>query len=350
MEQKNVNRANHEAILETYMHSHSALPFVFSPNSRFIYNSSTDPYYNLALEEWFMKNCDDDVFILWQNRPTVVIGRYQNAYAEVNVPFAEKNGIFVVRRMSGGGAVYHDLGNVNFTFIVKDEGGGIDFFRFLKPIKEALASLGVETRISGRNDLLMDGKKISGSAQCRKFGKVLHHGTLLVDVNVDALSSVLNVSSEKLVSKGISSVRSRVTNIKDVYPEIDVHSIIYALTERFSGREIMLDEREKSEVELLAKEKYSSWDYVYGNSKTLSKTVRERFDGGSIEFSFDAANGIIDDVKIGGDFFADGEVSSIENALIGCRLSINDLVSALENAECKIHGIQPTEIARTLLK
>ncbi len=317
---------------------------------RFIYNSSTDPFYNLALEEWLMKNCDEDVFILWQNRPTVVIGRYQNAYAEVNIPYAEKNGISVVRRMSGGGAVFHDLGNLNFTFIVKDEGDGIDFVRFLTPIKKALASLGIVTEISGRNDLLMNGKKISGSAQCRKYGKVLHHGTLLVDVDVETLSSVLNVSAEKLSSKGISSVRSRVTNIKDVYPHVNVSVIIDALTEQLWGRRLELTEREKSEIALLADEKYSSWEYVYGSSKALSKTVSERFDGGSIELSFDSENGVIEDIKISGDFFADGEISLIAEALIGCRLYLNDLISAIENAECKIHGITSAQIADTLLK
>ncbi len=317
---------------------------------RFIYNESTDPNYNLALEEWLMKNCEDDIFILWQNRPTVVIGRYQNAYAEVNVAFAEKNGISVVRRMSGGGAVFHDLGNLNFTFIVKDDGDGIDFVRFLTPIKEALASIGIETEISGRNDLLMGEKKISGSAQCRKYGKVLHHGTLLIDVDSEALSSVLNVSSEKLVSKGINSVRSRVTNIKDVYPDVDVKVIIDALSERFSGRTLEVTERDKSEVELLSKEKYSTWDYVYGSSKSLSKTVKQRYDGGSIELSFDSENGVITDIKISGDFFADGEISLIEKALIGCRLYLTDLITALENSECKIHGITSAEIAETLLK
>ncbi len=317
---------------------------------RFINNTSTDPNYNLALEEWLMKNCDDDVFILWQNSPTVVIGRYQNAYAEVNIPFAEKNGISVVRRISGGGAVYHDLGNLNFTFIIKDEGDGIDFVRFLTPIKEALASLGIETEISGRNDLLMNGKKISGSAQCRKFGKVLHHGTLLIDVDADMLSNVLNVSAEKLSSKGISSVRSRITNIKDVYPEIEINAIKEALTERLCGVRLELTESEIAEVMVLADEKYSSWEYVFGNSKALSKTVTKRFDGGSIEISFDAENGIIKDINIRGDFFADGEISMLEESLIGCRLFLGDLISALEKADCSIHGIAPKQIAEALLE
>ncbi len=317
---------------------------------RFIYNSSTDPFYNLALEEWLMKNCDEDVFILWRNSPTVVIGRYQNAYAEVNIPFAEKNGISVVRRMSGGGAVYHDFGNLNFTFIVKDEGEGIDFARFLTPIKEALATIGIETEISGRNDLLMGGKKISGSAQCRKYGKVLHHGTLLIDVDSETLSSVLNVSSEKLVSKGINSVRSRVTNIKDVYPDVNVSVIIDTLTDKLWGRRLELTEKDKSEIKFLADDKYSSWEYVYGSSKALSKTVSARFDGGSIQISFDSENGVIKDARINGDFFADGEIALIEKALIGCRLYLNDLISAIDNAECKILGITSSEIAETILK
>lgn len=316
----------------------------------FIYNASTDPFYNLALEEWVMKNCDEDVFILWQNAPTVVIGRYQNAYAEVNIPYAEENGISVVRRMSGGGAVYHDLGNVNFTFIVKDEGEGIDFVRFLKPIKEVLASLGIETVISGRNDLLMGGKKISGSAQCRKYGKVLHHGTLLVDTDPETLSKVLNVNPEKLVSKGINSVKSRVTNIKDVYPEISVRVVMNALAQMFCSRNINLSDSDKKEISLLADDKYSSWNYVFGSSKALSKRVKNRFSGGSIELSFDSENGVVKDARISGDFFCDGEIAVIENALRGCRLDLNEIISALDNSESKIHGISSREIAETILK
>ncbi len=317
---------------------------------RLLHNSSTDPFYNLALEEWLMKNCDEDVFVLWQNSPTVVIGRYQNAYAEVNIPYAEKNGISVVRRMSGGGAVYHDSGNLNFTFIVKDDGNGIDFARFLAPIKDALATLGIETEISGRNDLLMGGRKISGSAQCRKYGKVLHHGTLLVNVDADVLSSVLNVNAEKLTSKGISSVRSRVTNIKDVYPDVSVSMIDCILTDKLWGKRLELTDKDKSEIKLLADEKYSSWEYVYGSSKALSKTVSARFDGGSIQISFDSENGVIKDARINGDFFADGEIALLEEALNGCRLSLNDLIAVIDNTSCKIHGITSAEIAETILK
>ncbi|MBE6581946.1 MAG: lipoate--protein ligase [Ruminococcaceae bacterium] len=323
---------------------------VWTSQHRLLHNSSTDPFYNLALEEWLMKNCDEDVIVLWQNSPTVVIGRYQNAYAEVNIPYAEKNGISVVRRMSGGGAVYHDSGNLNFTFIVNDDGNGIDFARFLAPIKEALASLGIETEISGRNDLLMGGKKISGSAQCRKYGKVLHHGTLLVDVDADVLSSVLNVNAEKLTSKGISSVRSRVTNIKDVYPDVTVSMIDCILTDKLWGRRLELTDKDKSEIKLLADEKYSSWEYVYGSSKALSKTVSARFDGGSIQISFDSENGVIKDARINGDFFADGEIALLEEALNGCRLSLNDLIAVIDNTGCKIHGITSSEIAETILK
>ncbi len=318
--------------------------------ARIIFNDSTDPYYNLALEEWLMMNCDEDVFILWQNRPTVVIGRYQNAYAEVNIPYAEKNGISVVRRMSGGGAVYHDGGNLNFTFIIKDDGKGIDFKRFLSPIKNALSDLGIETEFSGRNDLLLNGRKISGSAQCSKYGKILHHGTLLVDVDTEVLSSVLTVSSEKLVSKGINSVRSRVTNIKDICPEVDINLLKRALRERISGEEMILTDEEKLEVEQLAFEKYSSWDYIYGRSKALSKSVKEHFDAGNIEISFESENGVVKDIKITGDFFAEGELSSLENTLIGIRLGVKELTNAINAAGCKIHGISSSQLAEAILK
>ncbi len=316
---------------------------------KIINNQSTDPFFNLALEEWLMKSREEEVFILWQNRPTVVIGRYQNAFAEVNLRYAAEKGINVVRRMSGGGAVYHDLGNINFTFIVKEDGGGIDFRRFLSPVTSALLTLGIEADISGRNDLLLNGKKISGSAQCRKYGKLLHHGTLLFDCDLETMSSVLTVSADKLESKGIPSVKSRVTSIKEQFPTLSVQTVKDALAAAFECEELVLTEEEIAEVKALS-EKYSSWDYVYGNSKKLLKSASGRFGGGRLDISLSSENGIITDITLEGDFFADGDTDEMIRALLNVRLDPNELIKALDSCSCKLLGISSDDIARLILK
>ena len=175
-----------------------------------------NPYRNLATEEYLFETSDDDVMILWQNDPTVVIGKNQNAFAEINTDFTEKKGILIARRISGGGAVYHDLGNVNYTFISTKSKNEIDFKTFTLPIIEALAHLGISAELTGRNDIEVCGKKISGNAQHVKENKVLHHGTLLFNSDLGVLSSALNVDEEKIKTKAIKSARSRVINIIDL--------------------------------------------------------------------------------------------------------------------------------------
>jgi lipoate-protein ligase A len=184
-----------------------------------IINESVNPYYNLALEEYLLKETDpgDDLFMLWQNRPAIIVGRNQNTWDEINLDFVRKNNIAVVRRMTGGGAVYHDLGNLNFTFIARDrkESSAIlDFARFARPVVDALRELGVPAEFSGRNDIVVDGAKVSGNAQYRYKDLVLHHGTLLFDSRIEDMVQALNVSKDKIASKGVASVRSRVASQK----------------------------------------------------------------------------------------------------------------------------------------
>ena len=176
---------------------------------------STCPYLNLAIEEYMFKHSQDEVFILWQNEPTVVIGKNQNAFAEINMDYLREKNIKIARRITGGGAVFHDLGNVNYTYISKSK-VGINFEYYSKPIIETLRDMGVCVHLSGRNDLLTeDGRKISGSAEYTANGRTLHHGTLLFDAHLDTLSSVLNVDPEKLRANAVKSTRSRVANIKE---------------------------------------------------------------------------------------------------------------------------------------
>ena len=180
---------------------------------------SKDPYLNLAIEEYLFRNTTDDIFMLWQNEPTVVIGKNQNVYAEINREYTKEHNIKIARRITGGGAVYHDLGNVNYTFISSRNKEGIDFKYFTAPIIDALKAIGVNAELSGRNDITVNCKKISGNAQYSTDTRTLHHGTLLFDSDLSVLSSALNVDEEKIRSKAISSTRSRVINIKDLILE-----------------------------------------------------------------------------------------------------------------------------------
>ena len=236
-----------------------------------IENRDHRPQHNLALEEYLCRmaareGCE--FFMLWQNEPSIIVGRFQNTLEEINADFVRERGIHVVRRNSGGGAVYHDLGNINYSFVMADREGEFNFAFFTEPIIRALRSLGANAELSGRNDIAIDGKKVSGGAQYRRGGILLHHGTLLFDSDLDVLSQALKVSQEKFRSKGVKSVRARVGNIRPFLPQADSVTDFIALLEgRIEGltpRELTPDDR--TEVETLMKEKYATWDWNYGKS------------------------------------------------------------------------------------
>jgi lipoate-protein ligase A len=193
----------------------------------YIINNSIDPWFNLALEEVLMKDksINDDIVMLWQNDNSVIIGKHQNTIEEVNQQFADSNSIKIARRTTGGGAVYHDLGNLNYTFITKyTNKEEVDFKKFAVPVVKALQSLGLNPELSGRNDILLDGKKISGTALACIGDRFMFHGTLLFDINIDTASKVLTVKADKIESKGIKSVKSRMTNIKPYLPDLTINS------------------------------------------------------------------------------------------------------------------------------
>ena len=309
-----------------------------------VVNSSNDPYFNLALEEWLMQNSDDDVFMLWQNSPSVILGLSQNAFAEVNIPYAEELGIKIARRITGGGAVYHDLNNINFSFIVSEDNVKIDFLRFLEPVVAVLNELGVNAVVNGRNDIEADGLKISGNAQCHKYGKILHHGTLLYSFDEEVLSSVLYVDEDKIKSKGIKSVRARVGRIKDM-TDVSIDELISRIGSAFVCEEWVLNEKQLEEVRNLANSKFSSWDHIFGSSKSYEKKTKRRFDGGTVQVEYNCQGGIIDQVHISGDFFSVGDPADIEKALIGCRLIKDEIEKALENSGCIVHGISPRDLS-----
>jgi len=293
---------------------------------------STDPYYNLAAEEYLLHNVEsDDFFMLWQNAATVVIGRHQNAVEEVNVKRAEELGIKIVRRNSGGGAVYHDLGNLNFSFITAwDPEKGADLDIFLDPVIRGLRSIGVNAERRGRNDLVAGGKKISGNAQYIHGGRILHHGTILVNSQLSVMPEVLNVQNDKIISKGIKSVRSRVANICESVPgPIDIEAVADALknslfTNGCAGEYSFTDEQ-VTLIKKLAAAKYGTWEWNFASSPDFSCKKSRRFPGGKIEVHLDVKDGFIEKCGITGDFLALTGVEKLENAVTGCRNVKGDL-------------------------
>ena len=290
---------------------------------KYIRLNSTDPYYNLALEEYLLNNSDDDIFMLWQNSPVVVIGRNQNAYAEVNLEYAKENNISVCRRITGGGAVYHDLGNLNYTFITSEsKAKALDYAYFTQPIIDALASLGLECSLSGRNDLECEGKKFSGNAQYSSNGRILHHGTLLFNADVTVLSSVLKVDKEKLEYKAVKSHKSRVVNLLSLLNEkISINEFIehiekYVLENLCAEK---IDIENNDEITRLY-EKNQGDDWIYSNKRylvdyTLHK--RKKYSFGIVNLEIKLAKDIIEDIVISGDFFGLGDVKELENQLKG---------------------------------
>ncbi|EJO5349034.1 lipoate--protein ligase [Clostridium botulinum] len=296
---------------------------------QFLVNKSTNPFFNLALEEYLLKNVDikEDYFILWQNEPTIVIGKYQNTLKEINMNFVRDNNINVVRRNSGGGAVYHDLGNINFTFITKyDEKHLLDFKTFTNPVVYSLGKLNVKAQLSGRNDILIDGRKISGNSQHIYKDRFLHHGTLLFNSELEILVKSLNVDNDKIISKGIESIKSRVTNIKEhVKEDIFMEKFKKILIENIfiwnksSLKEYNLTSDQIASIEKLMKEKYMAWQWNYGESPEFNYRNSKRFQGGKLEVLLNIVEGHINECKIYGDFLGVMDVSEIEKKIIGVK-------------------------------
>lgn len=294
-------------------------------NNYFVINNSTDPFYNLALEEHLLTNTSEGIIVmLWQNDNAVVIGRNQNVFEEVNVQYAKENGITIVRRSTGGGAVYHDLGNFNYSIITSKQVVDDDSMKILsEPIINVLKELGIDAEFTGRNDIVVSGKKISGTAQRIYGDRVLHHGCILFDSNLETLAKCFNVNSKTITSKAVKSVKSRVTNIKE-------HMKVSVTIEQFKeflAQEIMKNEQYTvlnitkdmhEATKKLAADKYRTkeWNYNLPMKYTLHKC--KRYDGGILDIYMDIQNGRIMKCQIYGDFLSRISVSSMERALEGC--------------------------------
>ncbi len=294
--------------------------------------STTNPYYNLAVEEYLFTHSNERVFMLWQNDKTVVIGKNQNAYTEVDKKIADSYGVKISRRITGGGAVYHDLGNVNYSYIDPSSNSSqIDFLSYTAPMIQALNSIGVKAKLSGRNDLeTLDGYKISGSAQHRVGNRVLHHGTLLYSSDLNFMSKVLTPNAEKLKSKAVKSVKKRVSNVCELSNVKSVSEFISTLKtfiiKEFNAEEISVPKNE--EIDALFN-RNSSYEWIFGEKEMVinyEKVNSKRYDFGSVEVAINLSGDVIKSIKITGDFFGQGDVSDLQNHLK------NTAISNLENA------------------
>lgn len=326
---------------------------------RYIINNSNDPAYNIALEAYaFLELTDiDEIFLLWINSPTIVIGKHQNTIEEINKEYIEENNINVVRRLSGGGAVYHDLNNLNYTIIsAKTEGQAFDFKTFSSPVIETLKSLGVEAEFTGRNDLVIDGKKFCGNAQAYAKGRMMHHGCLLFDVDLSVLAKSLKVSADKIESKGVKSVRSRVTNILSELPQkITVNEfkdllLKHMLEKNPDMTEYVLSEEELAKIRELRDTQFATWDWTYGKAPEYTITREKRYPSGKITTYANVDKSIIKEIKIYGDFFGVKDVSDIENLLIGARYDYQAVLERLADVNIEDYFVKMTkeEVAKAI--
>lgn len=314
---------------------------------KYIKNLSTSPFFNLALEEYVLKHIDsqDDYFLLWQNEPSIIVGKHQNTVEEINSNFVKENGINVVRRISGGGAVYHDLGNLNFTFIVKNvKREAIDFKRFAEPIVKTLEKFGVKAEVSGRNDITIEGKKFSGNAQHFYKKRLLHHGTILFDSDLEVLQQALNVKADKFKSKGVKSVKSRVTNLVSYLPEnVDIDEFKSVLIEtifEYFGKEYdehKLQEEDYDKINKLVEEKYSTWEWNYGESPEFNFKNSKRFKGGKVEVLLDVKQGIIANCKIYGDFLGLVDINEFQQKIKGIKYDEQEVFEFLKQQDLGLY-------------
>ncbi len=300
----------------------------------------TDPRINLAIEEYLLRTKEQTILLFYINAPSIIIGRNQNTMEEINYPYVQEHGIHVVRRLSGGGAVYHDLGNLNFSFITRDEPGSFqNFAKFTRPVIDVLHDLGVPAELSGRNDILVNGRKVSGNAQYRRGERMFSHGTLLFDTTLEDVVAALNVSQSKITSKGLKSVRSRVANITEFLDEpLDILTFKQRILQGVFDRErdfpsYKLTEDDWAQIHKISEQRYANWDWNYGRSPKFNVRKTHRFPIGEVDVCIDVERGEIEHLKIYGDFLGEGEVRDIEAKLEGVRYDQAAVAATLEDID-----------------
>jgi len=311
------------------------------PVMDYYWNERTDPAYNLALEEVMTAQADAPFAMLWRNRPAVILGRNQNACREFDSAYAREHGVAVVRRMTGGGAVYHDLGNLNysiFAFETEANRRYVDFAPFAGPVLSALRALGVEAEFSGRNDILVGGRKVSGSAKCVHAGRILFHGTLLFDVDFEAMAAALTPPRAKIEAKGVASVRARVANLSEFLPGLDRetfrHALECELLRQFGLNEpVPIPDNWVREAERTADERYRSWEWNFGESPDFTFERTRRFPCGIVTVHLDIHSSVIRRAAFRGDFFGTAPVDGLALLLAGCPHRADAIRAALSGAD-----------------
>lgn len=323
----------------------------------YIETGSEDVYYNFALEYYFtaVKQLEEPVFLFWRTTPTVMIGKYQNTFEEIDTRYAEKAGIQVVRRLSGGGTIYTDQGGWQFTFIQYDGSREIHFQEFIAPVVDALKELGVPAEFNGRNDLVIQGRKFSGNAQYKLNGHTVHHGSTLFQTNFEEMVKVTTVDPFKIISKSIKSVRDRVTNISEHLKEpisaeeFKAHMISSIMQGSTKIHEVTREEHEA--ILAIADETFRPWEVRFGANPKFSMTKTGRFAGGKIEFRLNVTKGTIKEAAVNGDFFGNDLAEGIAEALLGTRLEKQAIMDRLQGMGLSdaVYGITADDMVNTIM-
>lgn len=308
----------------------------------YIEGPGTSPHQNLAFEQYVFDEMDrsKEYCLLWQNDNAIIVGKYQNTAEEINQSYVNEHGIRVVRRLSGGGAVYHDLGNLNFTFISNsNEENLLDFETFCLPVADTLAGFGIKAEIAGRNDITIDGRKFSGNSQYIREGRVMHHGTILFDSDLSILAGALNAPRDKYESKGVKSTRSRVTNIKE---HLSQDTALGDFKKQFLarlGRQVGLEHYALTAGDLarigeIQRERYDTWEWNFGASPGYSLRKSRRIDGvGGVTLHMEVDGGVIKAFTCTGDFFSSGDIGALADWMAGKPLQREALQKALLEIE-----------------
>ena len=323
----------------------------------YIETGSDDVYYNFGLEYYFTveKRLPDTVFLFWRTTPTLMVGKYQNVLEEINKPYADSHHIHLVRRMSGGGTIYTDMGGWQFTFIQHKDASEIEFHQYIAPVIDALRELGVNACFNGRNDLTIDGRKFSGNAQYRLADCIVHHGSLLFDTDIEQMVAATTVDHYKILSKSIKSVRERVTNIAEHLPApMSAERFKESMIRHIMGgsqNTYTVTPQDDARIRKLAREHFQNWECIFGADPKFNIDRSGRFAGGKIQFKIDVQNGIIRHATVYGDFFSTLDATTIGDALTGCRYERESVIEALKakGIDGAVYRISAEEMAGVIV-